>query len=106
MRSFSGRSAIQQFEGAGKFGGRSVADEEVGGHGDAYSYYYPADVFLVHFLGVVGAGVAAGQAAGDHQDGLGPENHFGDDEGDHGDAVDDADEQDFYSVHRVNIFHA
>src|SRR5271155_3454407 len=83
-----------------------VAGEKIGGHAQAYCYYYPADVFLVHFLGVVGAGVAADQAACDHQDGLGPEDHFGEDEGDHGDAVDDADEQNFYSVHGVNIFHA
>jgi hypothetical protein len=43
-----------------KFGVGLITDEEVGGHGDAYGYYDPADVFLVHFLGVVGAGVAAG----------------------------------------------
>lgn len=106
MHSFSGCNAIQQFEGADKFGDGSVPDEEVGGHGDAYGYYDPADVLGVHFLGVVGAGVAADEAGYDHEEGLGPENSFGEDEGDHGDAVDDADEQDFYAVHRVNIFHA
>ena len=38
-------------------------DEKIGGHGEAYGYHQVADVLGVHFLGVVGAAVAADQAA-------------------------------------------
>jgi hypothetical protein len=54
------KARITQQAARGRFTTGLIADEEVGGHGDAYCNYYPADVFLVHFLGVVGAGVAAG----------------------------------------------
>jgi hypothetical protein len=76
-------------------GGRSVADEEVRGHAQADGDYDPAGRLLVHFLCEVGARVAPGEAAENHQDGSRPENHPDEDECDHGDAVHHADQQTF-----------
>jgi hypothetical protein len=84
----------------------SAADEEVGGHGGADGDDDPTDVLLVHFLRVIGAAVAADEAADEHEDGLRPDDNSGEYESEQGDGVDDADEKVFDSVHRVNIFHA
>ena len=85
---------------------RLTVYEEIGGHGEADGDDDPADVLRVYFLRVVGAAVAADEAADEHQNGLRPDDDSGDDKSGHGDAVDDADEENFYAVHCVNIFHA
>jgi hypothetical protein len=80
--------------------------EEVDRHGGSDSYHEGSNPGLGQLLGIVRAEVSADDRAGDHDRSGFPGNGARQREGQHAHGIDNATQDSFQSIHRVNVGHA